>query len=546
MLASLLAGFLAASPLPILHLRADTGLVLDSKGTLARWLDLSPRGARFTAPDSSRRPTPTASGLQGLPSIRFDGAHVLADSSALPLDSGFTVFFVAQDLHPSGNSAFLNKGPDDLSVDLWGQDVGNFQISHAWVKTIAKTDFQTSSAMLYAATWNRSVARLFIAGRMEAEGAYESRVTRNPVTWIAGAFAHGSWQGFFTGHIGEILVFAGELDDSTRIRIESELLARWDLDRLGTWSRGTPKDAGAPLMLHLRADTGLVLDRGGAVARWQDLSPRRMDFIQPDSLGRPTPAGNWNATGRRSVRFGGKHALYDTTSLPLDSAFTLLFVAQDSNPNNYTAILNKGRNDMSVDLWGGDAGNFQISHAWVQTIARTSFQTSRPVLYEATWSGSQARLFASGQPLATGTYTGIPTRAQRTTLGAVLNGSRLEGFLTGHIAEVRLYRGVLADSLRVVVEDSLAATWRLDPQDVSISGRRPAGIRDFQLVAHASGWTVLSPAGITATLLTPDGSVLGRARFRDGQAALPRAQGVAIVRVVGRSGTAVRLVGDLH
>ncbi len=144
---SVLLGLSSSLPDPILHLRADSGVVLDSKGAVRLWTDLSPRGTHFGTvasngiADSAKRPLATTSGLQGRPSVRFVGKHVLVDTTSLPLDSGFTLFFVARDSTPEALSAFLNKGKSDLSVDLWGQDAGNFQISQAWVVGLAKSSF---------------------------------------------------------------------------------------------------------------------------------------------------------------------------------------------------------------------------------------------------------------------------------------------------------------------------------------------------------------------------------------------------------------------
>jgi hypothetical protein len=115
---------IAAPPPQILHLRADSGVILDANGKVKLWKDLSPRHTDFGTStlgkpqmvfvtansdtiskriyqtldsDSLLRPRLVQDGIGGRPAVAFDGAQVLADSSSLPLDSGFTLFVVMQD-----------------------------------------------------------------------------------------------------------------------------------------------------------------------------------------------------------------------------------------------------------------------------------------------------------------------------------------------------------------------------------------------------------------------------------------------------------------
>lgn len=186
----------------------------------------------------------------------------------------------------------------------------------------------------------------------------------------------------------------------------------------------------API-LHLRADTGVVLDTAGRVATWKDLSPRRSDFVTPilpvptllfqdgfsgDSprwrsaaLGsaaslRPTLESKCQLGSGSCVRFNGANSLVDTTSLPLDSGFTLFVVAQDSSGKNaYTALVDKGPGDMNTDLWTGVDGNFQMGCAWVKNVAKSDLETAKPTLYGSSWDGFRGNLWADGSPEGSGT-----------------------------------------------------------------------------------------------------------------------------------------------
>lgn len=551
---SLLATLASSSPDPVLHLRADTAIVLDSKGAVARWTDLSPRGTDFASLDSARRPVSTRSGLQGRPSVRFKGAHILADTvSSLPLDSGFTLFFVAQDSNPSAQSAFLNKGENDFSVDLWGSTAGNFQFSQAWVVTVAQTNFQTIEPMLYEATFDGRTSRLFVAGRLEDTGTFAGKATRSKTTWLGGAW-HGNWQGYFDGHVGEVVVYPVELDDSTRIRIESELLDAWRIERLGVWVRPPVASSDPVAILHLRADSSMVLDSKGAVRTWTDLSARHTDFHALDGSGRADSALRpvFSATalgGKPAVVFTGGDVLSDTTNIPLDSGFTLFFVARDRNLAEYSAFLDKCENDIGVNLWNGNVGNFQVGQSWVKVFAQSSIQTSAPALYEASWNGDTARLYIHGLELAKayGTPTGL-VRARTTWLGGNyhLADGGLNHFLTGDVSEVLLFAGALADSTRKRMESELIARWGLErPFEIPTgvgprsASSNPAG---FGLSRRDDHWVVASPNGLKATLLDARGAVVADATFTEGTASLPASKGLGIVRVESAIGTESRLV----
>lgn len=552
---SLLAGLASSLPEPILHLRADSGVVLDSKGAVRSWKDLSPRGTHFGTVasngivDSAKRPVATTSGLQGRPSVRFLGRHVLADTTSLPLDSGFTLFFVARDSNPDALSAFLNKGKSDLSVDLWGQDAGNFQISQAWVVGIAKTSFQTSSPMLYEASWNGSQAKLYVAGRLEAKGTANPALVRNKTTWLGGAFADSRWQGLFDGHVGEVLVYPGVLADSIRWRVEDRLLSEWSIHRLGRASSPDGPGDSTELLVHLRADSGLLLDSQKRVIQWTSLAARKSLFRPIDNSGKiqtalaPTVTSS-GLSNLPSVRFSGSNALCDTSGLPLDSGFTLFFVAQDSNPTAMSAFLNKGPNDLSVDLWEQSAGYFNISHAWVVGLAKTSFLSVAPQLYVASWSRDTARLFVSGKTEAKAhAILSDLVRAKRTWLAGVyyVDFDRVDYFFKGHVGELRLYKGYVGDALRGSIEDAMMAEWSIPSRrDPVSSGRRsgPAG----SLERTPQAWILRDPIAREAILYGLDGTLLSRTRFLLGVATVPLHTGSAVLVLRQPDGSLTRRI----
>lgn len=544
----------ASAIAPMLHLRADTGVVLDAAGAVKLWKDLSPRGTDFrtrgtSASDSTTRPLPVSTGLNGRASVRFDGRRVLVDTSSLPLDSAFTAFIVAQDLDTAARSTLLGKTNDDVTISLWADAVGNFNVSQSWVATMAKTDLESAEPMLYEVSWDGLEARLFMAGQLVSRGTYAAPLTRTKATWLGAIWGDGKWQGFLNGHIGEVLVYPGRIPGADRIAIEDSLLSRWKIERMGKFVETVAQGAPDPI-LHLRADTGLVLDGKGAVGAWKDLSYRKASYgtaargVPLDSSNRPTPAEK-GLNGRSSVRFAGKDALVDTSSLPLRKGFTAFIVAQDSNPSGFSSLLGKGRNDLTICLWGTDAGNFNLSVAWMKVVAKTQEQTIEPMLYEASWSGSDGRIYMAGRLKGAGVLDTAIANNPAAFVGANFDGSRMQGFLTGHVGEILVYPTVLSDAIRWEIEDSLLARWnitrlgRSKQTDVStaVQPRDHAG-KTSRIVVSGNAWRVADYRAVRAELRSPDGRVLSSVRFVDGEAHLPLHRGVAVLTLVDPDGRA--------
>lgn len=555
MLSMFLAGAFSLGPSPILHLSSDS-VVLDSKGAAKLWPDLSPRKAKFQTrrvsgeEDSASRPLLANQGINGLRSVHFKLGTLLVDSSSLPLDSGFTAFIVAQDSSPSSWTTLVGKGEGDLTVSLWGSDAGNFSLSQGWDTKgmVAKSSFESSQPHLYGVTWNRTTGRLFVSGRMEGEGTNLDPVERRPATFLGANFGTGTWQGYLRGHIGEVLVYPGELTDSVRIALEDSLLRKWKLPRMGTWTREPEVTPSLEPILHLRADS-VVRDSKGAVKFWPDLSPRKAKFQTrvvggvEDSASRPrwTPGG---ISGLPALHFTGRSLLVDSSSFPLDSGFTAFFVAQDSIPSNWTTLIGKGENDYTVSLWGSDAGNFNLGQGWDANgmIVKSSFESSEPLLYGVTFDGTTGRLFVSGRMEGEGTNLDPVVRRKETFLGANFGTGKWQGYLRGHIGEVLIYPGELSDVHRIRIEDSLLSSWKLarlgtwtNPNtgiSAFRSGPRPAVVRQV-----ANGWIVTSESASRAEMRSLDGRLLASSSFVRGEARLRRTEGMSVLVLLDRDGT---------
>lgn len=587
---SLILPLIVAAQVPpdrILHLRADSGIEFDAEGRIAAWRDLSPRHSDFVTPPLDKpsllqltryhdtaskrvyttldsrtqlRPRLTRNGIGGRPAVVFDGAQALCDTTSLPLDSGFTLFVVAQDSTGNGWSAtLLDKGVGDMNTALnngWADSInGCFSIGVPWVDDIAQSNFETDTATIYESSWDGRSADLRVNGRFLASGKWTGSISRNKSTWIGAVVnPYDDLQNFMKGRIAEILVFRGKLDSSTRSQQLSELKCRYGIDT-------SDCEKTAPgLILHLRADTGLVLDASGRVSIWKDLSPRHSDFVTPN-LDKPellflTPYVDDRARRRfvtldsaaqlrphlekkctlgklACVRFDGANTLTDTTNLPLDSGFTMFIVAQDSSEKGaFTALVDKGPGDINTDLWTGVDGNFQMGIGWIDNIAQSQLETTAPTVYASSFDGTRGNIWANGRLEGTGTTTAKPVRNKNTWLGATYNQYPvLMGFLTGRIYEVRIYYGVLDSNERKAIEHELISSHAIS-MDSSTSGQERS--KTTKMLHRFTRQGSLEITGIDeglATLIGLDGRIIASARIHDGVAHLPRFHGSAFLAI---------------
>jgi hypothetical protein len=316
-----------------------------------------------------------------------------------------------------------------------------------------------------------------------------------------------------------------------------------------------------PQILHLRADSGVVLDANGRVSFWKDLSPRHTDFgtstlgqpqilsnftsatsLAGDSLLRPRRIDN-GPGGWPSIVFDGTQALVDTSSLPLDSGFTLFIVAQDSSGVGVqTALIDKGPDDFNTDLWNGASGNLSLSISWQGYIARSSLETAATTLYESSWDGHTGNLWANGVFQDSGNWTGTYQRNKDAWLGAVLNPDHvLEGFLKGQICEVAIYAGSLGESDRTTVERALESRYGMG---TTVLKAAPSGLRKpGYLFSESGGLLEIEAEGaFRVQIRSLDGRLLETASTSTGRATLESPRDVSVVTATGIPGTTSRLV----
>jgi hypothetical protein len=191
-----------------------------------------------------------------------------------------------------------------------------------------------------AREWICSLVRVHDDGRVvviDASGQAERSIDSDRQSISGQAFYVGSKVGtaeFLDGDIAEILVYSRPLTDQETQRLQRRLLAKW---RLSSASESDEVAAAEGLVLHLDAARATG-DENGNVARWNDVSGRAHDVLQPVAERMPQRVDG-ALGGLPAIRF--RHGQYLQGPAVLaegDDSFTLVAVWRRDHLNGSQVI----------------------------------------------------------------------------------------------------------------------------------------------------------------------------------------------------------------
>jgi predicted alpha-1,6-mannanase (GH76 family) len=238
-------------------------------------------------------------------------------------------------------------------------------------------------------------------------------------------------------------------------------------------STNSMQASGSPiaLVVWLKADAIPGLANGAGVAAWNDLSGNGYNAIQTLSANRPTYVTN-AINGLPVVRFNSASSSYLWFFRPVQDDFTMSFVYQSSQGIstgtdfwNGAGLVN-GEQSGTVDDFGTSLNaNGQILAGTGRpdtTIhSGTGFNNGLPhvVTFKRTKSTGATLLYVDG--VTVGSATG-GTQSLTSPNFLVLGGQGvLNNFLSGDIAEVRIYNSALSDTDRLGLERALKCKYNL-------------------------------------------------------------------------------------
>jgi len=215
-----------------LWLRADRG-VLQTNGQVQQWLDQSGNQMNAGQTAVNVRPDYLAKGLNGLPTIEFDGK---GDFLKLPegfgdLSHGLAGFFVAKPTASECSSMleFSNGSEiEDVSFGTW-QGLWQYEVGDPYIQT-GTVDFSAPS--LYVIN-HRAVGSADVRVNTSLLATKPVAVPVVPASAVrqnnfVGHTLYGGCN-YFQGQISEIIVYARPVTNKELTEVESYLRQHWAL-----------------------------------------------------------------------------------------------------------------------------------------------------------------------------------------------------------------------------------------------------------------------------------------------------------------------------
>lgn len=194
------------------------------------WEDQSGNGFHAYQGEAGRRPMFDVHGLDGMPSLTFDGNDTLALPSVFPLGN-YTklLLFAVDDLTKNNHilsSASGQSSSSGHSIAFGFGDLARQQ--HPQSVVLSAVPVQASKRVLLTATYSAAtgMGHLYQDGVLVGSGPLEPHADPS---LLVGGLGGG---GFLTGRISEIQVFDRLLGETERLSVEQQMLDRFPADVL--------------------------------------------------------------------------------------------------------------------------------------------------------------------------------------------------------------------------------------------------------------------------------------------------------------------------
>jgi trimeric autotransporter adhesin len=198
--------------------------ITSGAGNLAVWADKSGRGNNFTqSADATARPSlVTTGGMNGLPTVRFDGGDTLLSGTTFA--QSYTVFVVGA-MEGSQNGRLVASTNTNELIGWWGGSQNNFH-SAGWV-TVLQTPIVAGAATMFTATGANGSGYLWNNGNRLPQ-AYAGVQTNEDLGNLQLGAAFGNNRSEASkADLSEVLVYDHALTDGERRVVESYLRTKW-------------------------------------------------------------------------------------------------------------------------------------------------------------------------------------------------------------------------------------------------------------------------------------------------------------------------------
>jgi hypothetical protein len=219
------------------------GSVVAENGGIARWQDISGGSFHVTQSSSGSRPVLKSAQINGLSAVEFNGSsHFLSTVATITESQNRTVFAVAKRTNNSSVGTVARFGPDRsvATTNVWMCRYGTAANPHVGGDSLATN--QNLSAGVQAAWTNahvscwsqnastRNLTYLLNGSSLSISGNPPQAQT-NFAGMSVGVYSSspvGSEQ-YFSGLIGEFIVYNQELSSTDRQLVTAYLMAKWGI-----------------------------------------------------------------------------------------------------------------------------------------------------------------------------------------------------------------------------------------------------------------------------------------------------------------------------
>lgn len=214
-------------------LKADAITGLSNGDAIATWADSSGNGRNATQTDAARRPTFTLLGLNGKPTVRFNGTSHLMNTSYAPTLGDFTLFMVFRPLGVQSGAAARIIDKDYINGCWLGSNSSG--ATNSWGGGVQQSaapfgmflNLSNSNAHILCSTRSGTAYTLFGDGNTVSANATVSSSNMSANPFAIGAVV--SNVGHYLGDIAEMVLFSRALTSEERGSMNTYLGGRWGI-----------------------------------------------------------------------------------------------------------------------------------------------------------------------------------------------------------------------------------------------------------------------------------------------------------------------------